>query len=61
MGRQGNNMVRTILGFMAGGFAGYLLGQIIPPQFFLVVSILLLFMAALLSVLFYVGLRGSSK
>ncbi|CAG1014157.1 hypothetical protein ANAEL_04910 [Anaerolineales bacterium] len=54
-------MVRTILGFMAGGLAGYLLGQIIPPQFFLVVSILLLFMAALLSVLFYVGLRGSSK
>lgn len=54
-------MVRTILGFMIGGFSGYLLGQIIPPRFFLVVSILLFFMAALLSVLFYVGLRCPSK
>jgi hypothetical protein len=54
-------MVRTILGFIFGGLAGYMLGQIIPPQFFLGMSILLLFMAALLSVLFYVGLRGSLK
>jgi hypothetical protein len=54
-------MVRTIPGFMIGGFTGYLLGQVIPPQFFLGMSILLLFMAALLSVLFHVGLRGSSK
>jgi F0F1-type ATP synthase assembly protein I len=54
-------MVRFILGFMAGGFIGYLLGQIIPSEFFLVVSILLLFMAALLSVLFHIGLRSSLK
>ncbi|MBI5952492.1 MAG: hypothetical protein HY865_12615 [Chloroflexi bacterium] len=54
-------MVRTILSLMIGGFAGYLLGQIIPPQFFLGMSILLLFMAAHLSVLFHIGLRGSLK
>jgi len=54
-------MARTTLGFMAGGFAGYLLGQVIPPQFFLGMSILLLFMAALLSGLFHVGLLSSLK
>ena len=54
-------MAGTILGFMAGGFTGYLLGQIIPSEFFLIMSILFLFMAALLSVLFHVGLRGSLK
>ena len=54
-------MVRTILGFMAGGFAGYLLGQIIPPEFFPIMSIMLLFGASLLSVLFHIGLRSSQK
>jgi F0F1-type ATP synthase assembly protein I len=54
-------MIRFITGFMAGGFIGYLLGQIIPPEFFLIMSILLLFMAALLSVLFHIGLYSSLK
>jgi hypothetical protein len=54
-------MVWFIVGFMAGGFIGYLLGQIIPSEFFLIVSILLLFGASLLSTLFYIGLSGSRK
>jgi len=54
-------MIRFIVGFMAGGFVGYLLGQIIPPEFFPITSIMLLVGASLLSVLFHIGLRGSQK
>jgi uncharacterized membrane protein YfcA len=54
-------MVRFIPGFLAGCFIGYLLGQIIPPEFFPVVSIMLLFGTHLLSVLIHIGLRGSQK
>jgi hypothetical protein len=54
-------MIGFIIGFIAGGFVGYLLGQIIPPEFFLITSIMLLFGATLLSVLFQIGLRGSQK
>jgi hypothetical protein len=44
-------------GFISGGFIGYLLGQVIPFKFFLIVSILLLYMLFVFFVLFYIGSR----
>jgi uncharacterized membrane protein YfcA len=50
-------MIKFISGFMAGGFIGYLLGQVIPFEYFLIVSVLLLFISFVLFTLFHLGLR----
>ncbi len=49
--------MKYIVGFMAGGFVGYLLGQVIPVEFFFITSVLLMFGAFLLFILFHIGLR----
>ncbi len=49
--------MKYIVGFMAGGFVGYLLGQFIPVEFFFITSVLLMFGAFLLFILFHIGLR----
>ena len=49
--------MKYIVGFMAGSFAGYLLGQVIPVEFFFITSIFLMFGAFLLFILFHIGLR----
>ena len=35
--------MKYIVGFMAGGFVGYLLGQVISVEFFFIASVFLLF------------------
>jgi uncharacterized membrane protein YfcA len=49
--------VKFFLGFVAGGFVGYLLGQVIPMEFLLVAGLLLLIGVFLLFILFHIGLR----
>ena len=49
--------MKFIVGFMAGGFVGYLLGQVIPVEFFFITSIFLMLGAFLLFILFHIGLR----
>jgi uncharacterized membrane protein YfcA len=49
--------MKYIVGFMAGGLVGYLLGQVIPVEFFFITSIFLMFGAFLLFILFHIGLR----
>ncbi len=50
--------MKFVVGFMAGGFAGYLLGQVIPAEFFMFTGVLLMLGAFLLSILFHLGTRG---
>ena len=49
--------MKFVVGFMTGGFVGYLIGQVIPVEYFIITSILLMFGAFLLFILFHIGLR----
>jgi hypothetical protein len=49
--------MKYIVGFIAGGFVGYLLGRFIHVEFFVIASVFLMFGAILLFILFHIGLR----
>ncbi len=51
-------MFKLFIGFLAGVFAGYLLGLVIPVRFFLIACLVLLALAVLLFFLFHLGLRN---
>jgi uncharacterized membrane protein YfcA len=50
-------MVRFLAGCGLGVFAGYLLGQAIPERVFLIVCLALMALAAVLFILFHLGIR----
>ena len=50
-------MFKLFIGFLAGVFAGYLLGLVIPVKFFLITCLALLALAVLLFFLFHLGMR----
>ena len=50
-------MLNFSLFFLAGVFAGYWLGLVIPVKFFLITCLALLALAVLLFFLFHLGLR----
>ena len=49
-------MLKLFLGFLAGVFAGYLLGLVIPLKVFMIACLVLLALAILLFYLFHLGL-----
>jgi hypothetical protein len=50
-------MLKLFVGFLAGVFAGYLLGLVIPVKFFLITCLVLLAFAVLFFFLFHLGLH----
>lgn len=50
-------MLKFVAGVMVGLFAGYLLGLVIPVQFFLIACLALMALTALLFIVFHFGLR----
>jgi hypothetical protein len=50
-------MFKLFVGFLAGVFAGYLLGLVIPVKFFMIACLVLLALAVLLLFVFHLGLR----
>ncbi len=50
-------MLKFFVGFLAGMFAGYVLGLVIPVKFFFIACLMLLALAVLLFYLFHLGLR----
>jgi hypothetical protein len=50
-------MLKLFIGFLVGVFAGYVLGLVIPVEFFFIACLVFLALAVLLFYLFHLGLR----
>jgi uncharacterized membrane protein YfcA len=50
-------MLKLLIGFLVGVFAGYVLGLVVPVEFFFIACLVLLVLAVLWFYLFHLGLR----